>query len=147
MKGSLFTILFCLIVFLGIGQTSTPKYSNEFLSIGVDARALGMSSAFTAVSNDVTSSYWNPAGLLGLETKYDVGLMHAQYFAGIANYDFVGFATQVDSVSALSISAIRFGIDDIPDTRFLYDANGTLNYDNIRFFSAADYAFLLSYAR
>jgi hypothetical protein len=47
----------------------------------------------------------------------------------------------------IGLSVIRFGVDDIPDTRYLYDANGALNYNNIRYFSAADYAFLLSYAR
>lgn len=128
-------------------QSTTPKYSNEFLSIGIDARALGLSGAYTAISNDASSGYWNPAGLNSLTTQYDFGLMHAQYFAGIANYDYIGFATQIDSVSTLGVSVIRFGIDDIPDTRFLYDANGAVNYDNIQFFSAADYAFLLSYAR
>jgi hypothetical protein len=38
-------------------------------------------------------------------------------------------------------------VDDIPDTRFLYDANGAINYDRIQFFSAADYGFFLSYGR
>ncbi len=146
MKG-LTLFLLCFATLLGQAQTSTPKYSNEFLAIGVDARALGMASAFTSQSNDASSGYWNPAGLRQLQTQYDFGFMHAQYFAGIANYDYLGFATRIDSLSTLGISAIRFGIDDIPDTRFLYDANGALNYDNIRFFSAADYAFLFSYAR
>ncbi|MBX9850396.1 MAG: hypothetical protein K2X86_01405, partial [Cytophagaceae bacterium] len=81
------------------------------------------------------------------KTKYEVALMHAEYFAGIAKYDYAGFATPVDSQSVIGISAIRFGVDDIPDTRFLYDAGGNLNYNNIKYFSAADYAFLLSYAR
>ena len=47
-----------------------PKYSNEFLAIGVGARALGMGSAYTAVVNDVTSGYWNPAGLLTPFTRW-----------------------------------------------------------------------------
>ncbi|MFY0651964.1 MAG: hypothetical protein JXQ96_08030 [Cyclobacteriaceae bacterium] len=128
-------------------QSNTPKYSNEFLSIGVSGRALAMANAYTAVSDDVTSGYWNPAGLLNIQHDYEGSLMHAQYFAGIANYDYLGIATRIDSVSVISLSVIRFGVDDIPDTRFLYDANGALNYDNIRFFSAADYGILLSYAR
>lgn len=129
------------------GQVSAPKYSNEFLSIGVGARALGMSNAVVSNVSDVTSAYWNPAGLLSIKDKYQFSLMHAAYFGGIANYDYAGFTTPVDESSKLAVSVIRFGIDDIPDTRFLFDANGALNYDNIRFFSAADYAFLLSYAR
>jgi hypothetical protein len=128
-------------------QTSAPKYSNEFLSLGVGARALGMSNVQTALARDVTASYWNPAALANLENKYQGGLMHASYFAGIANYDYGSFAVKLDSTSALGFSLIRFAIDDIPDTRFLYDANGSINYDNIRFFSAADYAFLASFGR
>jgi hypothetical protein len=141
-----------LIMILGgrviaFGQATAPKYSNEFLNIGVGARALGMSNASTAITNDVTAAYWNPAGLLGLHKKYEVSLMHSEYFAGIAKYDYIGFATRIDSQSVLALSVIRFGVDDIPDTRFLYDANGTLNYNNVKSFSASDYAFLLSYAR
>jgi hypothetical protein len=128
-------------------QDAAPKYSNEFLAIGVGARALGMSNAVVSNTADVTSGYWNPSGLLDIREKYQFSFMHAAYFSGIANYDYLGFATPVDSASHLAISVIRFGIDDIPDTRFLYDASGAINYDNIRFFSAADYAFLLSYAR
>jgi hypothetical protein len=146
-----FTILLCLLsgLFpqLVTGQASAPKYSNEFLSIGVGGRALGMSRTQVALANDVTAGYWNPAGLLDIKSKYEFSLMHSEYFGGIAKYDYAAFATPVDSLSHISISAIRFGVDDIPDTRFLYDANGAINYDNINFFSAADYAFLFSYAR
>ena len=131
----------------GRAQAIAPKYSNEFLAIGVGARALAMGNAQVAVVEDATAGYWNPAGLASLKSDHSLSLMHAEYFAGIAKYDYASFATRIDSSSALAISAIRFGVDDIPDTRFLYDANGVLNYDNIRFFSAADYAFLLSYAR
>ena len=144
-------LLFVFQVFTTFSQIYTPKYSNEFLAIGIGARAFGMSNVQSAVANDVTSAYWNPAGLQRIKTKYDVGLMHAEYFAGIAKYDYAGFATRLDSQSVIAASIIRFGIDDIPDTRYLYDGNGNqngvLNYNNVRFFSAADYAFLVSYAR
>lgn len=125
---------------------STPKYSNEFLAIGVGARGLGMSNAQVAIVNDVTAGYWNPAGLTQIETDYEFSLMHASYFAGVANLDYAAFATPIDENSFLGVSLIRFGVDDIPDTRFLFDADGTLNYDNVRSFSAADYALILSYA-
>ncbi len=130
-----------------MAQLRAPKYSNEFLAIGVGARALGMSNAQVAHVNDVTSAYWNPAGLLGITDRYEVSLMHSEYFAGIAKYDYAGFAARLDSQSVIAITGIRFGVDDIPDTRFLFDADGRINYDNVRFFSAADYGFFLSYAR
>lgn len=55
------------------------KYSNEFLNIGVDAAAFGMSKSVVATSRDVNSSYWNPAGLTAV-TDYQGAFMHAEYF-------------------------------------------------------------------
>ena len=34
----------------------------QFLKIGIDARAIGMGEAYTAVSDDISSVYWNPDG-------------------------------------------------------------------------------------
>lgn len=140
-------ILLLTVSTIAKAQISAPKYSNEFLAVGVGARGLAMSNSQVASVNDVTAGYWNPAGLLGVDSKYQGALMHAEYFAGIAKYDYAGFAARLEDSSVLGISIIRFAIDDIPDTRFLFDANGVLNYDNVSFFSAADYGFLFSYAR
>jgi len=128
-------------------QVNTPKYANEFLALGVGARAAAMGDAQVAIVDDVTSGYWNPAGLLNQTNDYNGVLQHAVYFSGIAKFDYAAFSMPLDSLSAIGFSIIRFGIDDIPDTRFLYDANGAVNYDNVRFFSAADYGFFASYAR
>lgn len=146
LKVKITILLLCSIV-LSFAQTSTPKYSNEFLAIGVGARALGMSNSYVTSVNDVTSGYWNPAGLTRLDKEFSLGLMHAEYFAGIAKYDYGGFAAKIDSVSSFGVSVIRFGVDDIPNTTQLIDADGNINYDRISSFSVADYAFLFSYAR
>ena len=108
---------------------------------------MGMGNTQVASVGDVTGGYWNPAALTQVGDKYQASVMHAAYFAGIANYDYAGFATPIDSNTFMGVSVIRFGIDNIPDTRFLYDASGAINYDNIRFFSAADYAFMFSLAK
>jgi hypothetical protein len=73
--------------------------------------------------------------------------MHSEYFAGIAKYDYGAFATRLDSSSVLGLSLIRFGVDDIPNTTELIDANGNVDYNRITTFSAVDYAFLVSYAK
>jgi len=138
-------LLLTLLFYTSVGFSQ--KYVNEFLSIGVGARSLGMSNSQTAVTSDANSIYWNPAGILNQASDYSVSLMHAAYFNGTANFDFAGVSHRLDSVSGFGIGIIRFGIDDIPDTRFLFDADGTLNYQNIRSFSAADYALIASYAR
>jgi hypothetical protein len=125
----------------------TVKYSNEFLAIGVGARALGMGNTGVASVNDVTSGYWNPAGLLGVKGDLEAGLMHAEYFAGIAKYDYGALAARLDSLSVASASFIRFGVDNIPNTTELIDVNGNIDYDRISTFSATDFAAILSYGR
>jgi hypothetical protein len=125
----------------------TAKYSNEFLSIGVGARSLAMGNAFVSSVDDVTSGYWNPAGLNRINSNIQVAAMHSEHFAGIAKYDYGAIAAKIDSSSSLGVSFIRFGIDNIPNTIDLIDNNGNINYDRIKSFSAIDYAFLLSYAR
>lgn len=73
--------------------------------------------------------------------------MHSEYFAGISKYDFVGAGYKIDNKSAVALSMVRFGVDDIPNTLNLIDAEGNINYANITSFSIADYAFLASYSR
>ena len=139
--------LFILLLnnLLCLGQT-IRKYSNEFLNIGIDAAALGMGNAVTAQTADVNSGYWNPAGLLHMEDQ-QIGIMHASYFANIAQYDYAAFGMPIDNRSAWGISMIRFGVDDILNTPQLIDTQGNIDYNRISLFSTADYAFTFSYAR
>ena len=108
------------------------KYSNEFMNIGVDAAALGMANAVTASTSDVNSGYWNPAGLIGVQDK-QVSLMHASYFANIAQYDYAGFAMPIDNESAWGLSVIRFGVDDILNTTELIDSEGNIDYNRFSY--------------
>jgi len=148
MAGKAFLLTWCLfIVHLSHSQDLAPKYSNEFLSLGVGAEAYGMGNAVVAQSNDVNSIYWNPAGLVGVEKWAEASFMHSEYFAGIAKYDYFALAHSIDENSSLAVGFIRFGVDDIPNTTQLIDNNGVINYDNVSSFSAGDYAFLGSYAR
>jgi len=140
---SFFLVFLCA---LSASAQTARKYSNEFLNIGVDAGAFGMANAVVASSGDVNSGYWNPAGLLDLEDQ-QMAIMHAAYFANIANYDYAGFAMPLDNTSAFGLSVIRFGVDNILNTTQLIDDQGNINYDNIKLFSTADYALTLSYAK
>ena len=140
-----FLILLILSTF-GLASYAQSKYSNEFLSLGLGARGLAMSNTMCALTDDVTSAYWNPAGLTRMDKRYQLALMHAEYFAGIAKYDYGGLAYKIDTNQSVAFSYIRFGVDNIMNTTQLIDEQGNVDYDRITYFSAADNAFLLSYA-
>lgn len=121
------------------------NYANEYLNIGVDAAAMGMANSVVAHSNNANSTYWNPAGLTQIEDK-EIGLMHASYFANIAQYDYASFGMKVNDNNFVGLGITRFGVDDILNTTELIDQNGVVDYNRISKFSTADYAFSLSFA-
>ena len=145
------------------GTTWATRYAGEFLRIGVGARALGMGSAFVGLADDGTAAYWNPAGLATLANR-QVTAMHAEQFGSIVQYDFLSYVMPVGAAGkprqAISLSLVRLGVSDIPDTRGLQiidqNGNGKFDYpedllvvDESRFVfdSDNDVGFLFSYAR
>jgi hypothetical protein len=138
-------IVLSLFTFIIYGQ-KTRKYSNSFLDIGVDASALALGGSVVSSTSDISSTYWNPAGLAEVKDK-EFALMHSSYFANIANYNYISYAQPLENnKSAVGFSVIRFGVDDILDTTKLIDSEGNINYDRIERFSNTDYAFIFSYA-
>jgi len=138
------TSLFALCI--GLSTTAycqAPKYSNEFLGIGVGAQALSLGGAFAAQTHDVTAGFWNPAGL----TEIEGNMMHNEYFSGIAKYDYGALGIKIDDNKTIGISVIRFAVDDIPYTIDLIDENGNIDYDRIKTFSSGDYSFIFSFAK
>ncbi len=140
----------CLLATLFFLSSSAQfrKYSNEFLNIGAGARGLAMGSAQVASVNDGTAGYWNPAGLVGIKDHPQLNLMHAEYFGGIGKYDFASIAFPAsNNKRTFAVTGLRFAVDDIMNTLFLVEPDGSINYNNIQAFSSADYAFLFSYAQ
>ncbi len=148
MKPSTLILSFLTLLFSISATAQFRKYSNEFLNIGAGARGLAMGSAQVASVNDGTAGYWNPAGLVGVKDYPQINLMHAEYFAGIGKYDYVGLALPTsNNKRTIGITGLRFAVDDIMNTLFLVEPDGSLNYNNIQAFSSADYAFIFSFAQ
>lgn len=141
-------LLIATLVIIGLQLFAQPvKYANAFLDIGVGARNLGMSNAVAASNSDVTAGYWNPAGLIDMQRDLQITFMHNEHFAGIVKYDYGSVAYKFNENYAGAFTFIRSGVDDIPNTLELVDANGNVDYDKVTGFNAADYAFQFSYAR
>ena len=77
---------------VGIGSGSTEPYAKvgmsggQFLKIGHGARGNGMAGAVSAISNDLSSVFWNPAGIADLPAL-SAGFDYTQWFAGL-NHNF-----------------------------------------------------------
>ncbi|HHH55169.1 MAG TPA: PorV/PorQ family protein [Bacteroidetes bacterium] len=139
-----------MVIFsININNAQSRKFVNEFLNIGVGAKYLGMFGAVAAQTNDITSGYWNPSGLTGISAPFQVSAMHAEWFAGIAQYDYLAFGKKLgkNGNSFGGLSLIRMGVDNIPNTLSLIGPDGSVDYDQVSSFSAADYALLISYAK
>ncbi|MFH1006502.1 MAG: hypothetical protein V1800_03225 [Candidatus Latescibacterota bacterium] len=140
----------CLLVLMGAGSGwGETKYAGEFLALGAGARALGMGSAFVAVSDDATAAYWNAAGLSRLGER-EGSLTHSEQFAGVVKYDFAGFGMPLGEHGGLAVGMIRVGVDDIQFTA-LDDPKEVLSASNRPRVSSVesnvDYAVYLSQGR
>ena len=109
----------CLLAGMGGNVFSAPGTSVfDFLKIGVGARALGMGEAFSAVSDDASSVYWNP-GALCHAGENEISLMHLSWLEGI-RYQFAGLALPLRNQAGLGFGVYYLAVDGI-DT---YDNTG-----------------------
>ncbi len=131
------------------------KYAGEYLGLGAGARSSGMGGAGTALSSDVTAGYYNPAGLSQIGYP-QIAIFHESRFSGLFNYDYMSGALPLDSRQTIGATILRFGYGEIQDTRgALIDrnGNGVIDEDDridparVRIGTAADWAFIGSYAR
>ncbi len=106
------SLLFILMLVPGLLQADTFAKTGtaglQFLKIGVDARAIGMAEAYTAVTDDISSIYWNPAGL-ALKSQNQVLFSHTEWVADV-RYEYLA-ASKVTSMGTFAISAAYLWMD------------------------------------
>ncbi|MCC7159012.1 MAG: hypothetical protein IT281_05700, partial [Ignavibacteria bacterium] len=154
-RRTVFSLLLLLSTLSVFSQGTGNKYAGEFLAIGVGGRPLGMGGAFVSLVNDVTAGYWNPGALARMNYP-QFSLMHDERFGNLVNYDYGAVAIPWGTNASLGLSVIRLGVDDVPNTKNAwldlnnngyFDNGDRLDYSQISFFNAADWAFIATYSK
>jgi hypothetical protein len=111
----------------------------QFLKIPVGASAAAMGGAFTGMTGDATSVFWNPAGIMAIENS----AAHFTYMRWFEMFDFsaVSLVQNFEDIGTIGVGLIVFSTDEMEITTET-DPNGTG-----QFFDAQDMALSLSYAR
>ena len=104
-----------------------------FLNIPIGTRGVGMGNAFGAISNDETSMFWNPAGLV-YATDSRVMVEHIQWFADI-NYSVVAGSHSLNDSWAIGAFAASLNSGEIERTTVM-QPEGTGQYFEVTDFLA-----------
>lgn len=135
-------IIFALFMFYNVPSHATTNVGTagaQFLKIGPGARVDSLGGTFGAIANDVTTIYWNPAGLSQLK-KTSFSDTHTLWIADI-QYNYLAFATPIENVGTLGASVTFLNVPDIEITTLAKPDGTGLMY------SAWDSAVSLAYSR
>ena len=106
---------------------------NSALRIGVGARATGMGEASVAVADDISSIYWNPAGLFRVRST-QFSAMHIEWLDDI-RYEWLAYAQPITSRITLAADVAYIYMGSMPRTIESitegYEADGTFSPSDI----------------
>lgn len=138
MKNVLITIIILILFTTPVFALGAGESCASFLKISVGPKAIGLGEAFTAVADDVTAIYWNPAGLSQINSHQFI-FMHNLWFEDIT-HNFIGITIPSKNKQVLGLGMITLVIDDIEKRSTEYDL---IPIDT---FKATDKAFIISWA-
>lgn len=146
-------MVFLLIGGFNLADAQSRRYANAFLEIPAGARGAGMGGAYSAVANDATAFYWNPAGL-ALVSRHEATALWSSQFGGLAQYHMLGYNHQLNETYSFAVGWIHYGIANIPENSRLEGdlaEHGIPGFDFGAYqhghFSYTDNAIFLSFAR
>ncbi|MCX5788007.1 MAG: hypothetical protein NTX64_05780 [Elusimicrobia bacterium] len=120
-----------VLFFIGslfLAQTSWASPAGRpgaIYNFGANARALGLGGAYTALSQDDSAVYYNPAGL-GFVTDRRISFMEATLYEGV-NYNYIGYA-QPAFGGGLGLNLLRSGAGDVDGRDAFNRQTGSFGY-------------------
>lgn len=141
------SVIFLISANAQAGGIDFRKYTLDFLSTGVGARALGMGGAFTSVANDVSAGYWNPAGLIKI-TFPQIILMHDSRYNDVVSYNYGAVAVPLSKTESVALSAFVLSVNGIPNTVNAFNSiTDRIDVSKVTYFGATEMALFGSYSR
>ena len=110
----------------------------QFLRLGAGARAISLGEAYTAIAEDATAIYYNPAGLASIDNQEITG-MYASHIADI-KYGFIGYAQKIDRIKG----GLGIGLLAVQSGKI---KGYTAGEDEAEDFDASSYALTCAYGR
>ena len=123
---------------VAFGEANNSGFS--FLKFGMGARAVGMGGAFVAQSGEVTSAWWNPAGLSGIKRMH-FSFTHNQWFQDITTEY---FASAINLKGQANVLGLSMALSKIPDIEMRGEVPSS---EPVALFDAHDAVFGFSYSR
>lgn len=111
----------------------------QFLKIGVSARGVAMGESFSAVADDASALFYNPAGLV-MAADNQVLASHTEYVADL-QHEFLGVSYHLSENDVVGVSFISLHTDDMQVT------TETQPFGTGQTFSFGDLALGLTYSR
>jgi len=130
---TLLTLLLTGVATTSFGQgQSTATTADNFTNVGasgsvftkiwVGARGAAMGGAVSALSDDITALYWNPAGIARLP-GVNVGASYTRWFGDVA-HNFIGATMPISERYRLGVSLTVVDYGNLPYADLQKDANG-----------------------
>ncbi len=118
--------------------TNSGTSAAAFLEIGIGARAEALGGAFTALSNDASALYWNPAGLAQIQ-NISFTANHTGWLAN-TNFQYFGIVLPFGNGMAFGVGVTILDYIDNQPVRTINQPEGTGE-----FYGASDLAIGASY--
>ncbi|MFC2149953.1 PorV/PorQ family protein [Calditrichota bacterium] len=123
----LLSVILCILI-AGNALAGVGEATAIFLLIAPGARAGGMGEAFVAVSDDATTTWWNPAGLAFFDRR-EISLMHVNWLPEFhlpdLYYDFVSFTNTVEDWGTFGMNVVFINLGESDRTDDLGNNLGT----------------------
>lgn len=141
-KHSCLSLLTLILLYASVFAQNLEKTGSsgaQFLKIGIGARAMALGGSYVSIADDITSLYWNPAGIVRIENN--AGFVGHNKWIGDSEFESIGFAHSFNQQSAIGVSINYLSFGEMEQTTVRQpDGNG-------KFFGAYDLAASLTYAR